>query len=212
MADQRRIWDISQPLGPNTPLWPGDTPFEDGARWTHGESSPVQVSWFRTTVHGGTHADAPWHYDPAGKTIDAVDLHPYLGRARLVDLRGCGPVVSADMLRPALHTPVERLLIRTFDAFPHDCWPTGFTAIDAAAITLAAAHGVTLIGTDAPSLDPQDSKTMAAHHAVRVADMRVLEGLVFDAVPAGEYELIALPLPLVGLDAAPVRAILRALG
>ena len=68
-----------------------------------------------------------------------------------------------------------------------------------------------MIGVDAPSLDPEDSKTMDAHHAVRDAGMRILEGLVLDDVPSGDYELIALPLKLVGLDASPVRAVLREL-
>jgi arylformamidase len=68
-----------------------------------------------------------------------------------------------------------------------------------------------LIGTDTPSLDPETSKTMDAHHALRRADMRVLEGLLLDHVPAGDYELIALPLALAGFDAAPVRAVLRTL-
>ena len=86
-----------------------------------------------------------------------------------------------------------------------------FAAISADAIAAIAAHGVVLIGTDAPSLDPQNSKTLDAHQVVKKNDMRVLEGLVLDDVPAGDYELIALPLKLAGLDASPVRAILRGL-
>ena len=66
-----------------------------------------------------------------------------------------------------------------------------------------------LIGIDSPSLDPEDSKTLDAHHAVAAADMRILEGLVLDDVPEGRYELIALPLKIAGADASPVRAILR---
>ena len=65
-----------------------------------------------------------------------------------------------------------------------------------------------LIGIDSPSLDPETSKTMDAHLAMP-ADMRILEGLVLDHVPPGDYELIALPLKLQGLDAAPLRAVLR---
>ena len=79
----------------------------------------------------------------------------------------------------------------------------------AATIALLAAHGVVLIGIDSPSLDPQESKTMDAHLAVKAAAMAILEGLVLDDIAAGDYELIALPLKLAGLDAAPVRAILR---
>ena len=209
--DQRQIIDISQRLGPQTPVWPGDTAVESGVRWDHSAESPVRVSWFRSSVHGGTHADAPLHYDPAGAAIDAVDLHAYLGRARVIDVRGCGALVTADRLRSSLDDPVERVLLKTFERFPHDCWPVNFAAVSPAAVDLLAAHGVVLIGTDAPSLDPETSKTMEAHQALRRAGMRVLEGLVLDHVAAGDYELIALPLALAGLDAAPVRAVLRPL-
>lgn len=68
-----------------------------------------------------------------------------------------------------------------------------------------------LIGVDTASLDPETSKTLDAHHAVQRRGLSILEGLVFDDVDAGDYELIALPLKLVGLDAAPVRAVLRTL-
>jgi hypothetical protein len=87
----------------------------------------------------------------------------------------------------------------------------GFPAIAPATIALLASKGVILVGTDAASLDPQDSKTLDAHHAVRRHGLAILEGVVLDAVPPGDYELIALPLKLAGMDASPVRAILRAL-
>jgi arylformamidase len=102
-------------------------------------------------------------------------------------------------------------LFRTYDRFPHDAWRGDFTAVSAAAIRHLAEQGVRLIGVDAPSLDPEDSKSMDAHHAVLEADMRILEGLVLDEVPPGDYELIALPLKLAGLDSSPVRAVLRTL-
>jgi arylformamidase len=106
---------------------------------------------------------------------------------------------------------VDRVLLRTFDSFPHDQWDSSFTAIAPETIRWLAAQGVRLIGTDAPSVDPQDSKTMDAHKAVLAADMRILEGLVLDEVPPGRYELIALPLKIVGGDAGLCRAILREL-
>lgn len=165
----------------------------------------------RLSTHHGTHGDAPFHYDPEGISIADVDVGAYIGPARVVDLRGCGTLVTAEMVRPALEGRVERLLLRTFDRFPHDRWVEEFAAISADAIASMAARGVVLIGTDAPSLDPQHSKTLDAHQAVRKNDMRILEGLVLDDVPAGDYELIALPLKLTGLDASPVRAILREL-
>jgi arylformamidase len=74
---------------------------------------------------------------------------------------------------------------------------------------LLAARNVLLVGIDSPSVDPETSKTLAAHHACRRADMRILENLVLAHVAPGDYELIALPLKLENLDASPVRAVLR---
>jgi arylformamidase len=207
----RRLWDISQTLRPGLPVWPGDTPFSRGVRWTLGEGSPVNVGCFETTVHAGAHADAPLHYQAGGASAAEVGLDAYIGSCALVDARGCGAAITLAFVQEELPAPPERVLFRTFERFPHHIWPPSFTAVDAGAIAFLAVKGVRLIGVDSPSLDPLDSKTMDAHLAVLAADMRVLEGLVLDDPPSGEYELIALPLKLAGLDASPVRAVLREL-
>jgi len=208
MSDSR-IWDISQTLGAGLPVWPGDTPFASGRRWSMGDGSPVTVSHFATTVHAGTHADAPLHYAVGAPSAADVPLGAYLGRCRLVDARGAGAAITRAFVERAVIDPPPRVLFRTYDVFPLEHWKADFTAVEAGAIARLAALGVRLIGVDSPSLDPQESKSMDAHLAVLAADMRVLEGLVLDGVPAGDYELIALPLKLAGLDASPVRAILR---
>jgi arylformamidase len=203
------LWDISQTLGPALPVWPGDTPFSGGRRWSQGPDSPVTVSHFATTVHAGTHADAPLHYSLGGASAAEVPLEAYVGPCRVIDARGQAPAISADFVVRTVLAPPPRVLFSTFDEFPHDRWPDVFTCIEADAVRALAALGVRLVGLDSPSLDPQGSKTMDAHRAVAAADMRVLEGLVLDAIPPGDYELIALPLKLAGLDASPVRAVLR---
>lgn len=205
-----RLWDISQPLRPGLPVWPGDTAFSAEATWTH-ETTPVHVSKITLSTHSGAHADAPRHYDPAGATAEALDLSRYLGPCRVVDARHAkGSVQRADVA-DALADPPARVLFRTFAAFPHAAWPSDFTALSAELIEGLADAGVTLVGTDAPSIDPETSKALAAHNAVRRRGLSILEGLVLDEVPFGDYELIALPLPLEGLDASPVRAVLREL-
>lgn len=173
------------------------------------EGSPVNVASVATTLHAGSHADAPLHYSDGAQSAADVDLTPYLGPCMVVDGRGAGPLLTEAFVRGAAPTPVPRMVFRTFERFPHDRWPASYTAVTPAAIDYLARRGVVLIGIDSPSLDPQDSRTMAAHKAVLAADMRVLEGLVLDDVPTGLYELIALPLKLAGLDASPVRAVLR---
>ena len=72
-------------------------------------------------------------------------------------------------------------------------------------------HGVRLVGIDTPSVDPFDAADLPAHRACGEHGIIILEGLVLRDVPAGLYELIALPLRLVGFEASPVRAVLRRL-
>ncbi len=207
----RRLWDISQTLRPGLPVWPGDRAFAHRRGLSMGEDSPVNVGGFETTVHAGSHVDAPLHYEAGGTSAGELPLHPYIGPCRLVDARSCGPIINRGFVEAALAAPPERVLFRTYERFPHNAWSSAFTAVEARAIEYLASRGVVLIGVDSPSLDPEKSKTMEAHLAVLAAGMRVLEGVVLDAVPPGDYELIALPLKLAGLDASPVRAVLREL-
>ena len=204
-----RLYDITQPISPQTPVWPGDVRFGHRPTWQIGPDCPVNVAQFAGSTHTGTHADAPLHYAAGAAPIDAVDLAAYLGPARVIDARHAAGAITLADIAAALDDPPPRILLRSFAHFPHDRWPERFAAIDAALIDHLAGLGCCLIGTDAPSIDPETSKTLDAHHAARRHDLRILEGLVLDAVPPGDYELIALPLPLVGLDASPVRAVLR---
>lgn len=204
------LWDISPTISADLPVWPGDTRFAASATWEIGNGCPVHVSRMTMTTHLGAHTDAPSHYDPAGLAIDAVGLAPYIGPCRVIHCIGVARVEPAHVA-PWLEAMPPRVLLRTYDKAPQRRWDEGFAAIAPATIELLAAHGVALIGTDAASLDPQDSKTLDAHHAVRTHGMAILEGVVLDEIAQGDYELIALPLKLAGMDASPVRAILRPL-
>lgn len=205
----RRIWDISQPLRPGLPVWPGDTAFRQAGTWQMGEGSPVNVSALTLSTHSGAHADAPLHYAKGAPDIGSVDLAPYLGECIVIDARSAGALILPRHL-PDL-AGARRVLFRTFDSFPHDKWVDETSAIAPETIDALAAADVRLVGLDGPSIDPQTSKTMDAHLAVLRHDIRVLEGLVLDAVLPGRYELIALPLAIIGGDASPVRAVLREL-
>ena len=204
------LWDISPTISGTLPVWPGDTRFAASATWEIGPGCPVHVSSMTMSTHLGAHADAPSHYDTAGLAIDAVSLAPYIGPCRVIHCIGVARVEAAD-IAPFLADVPPRVLLRTYASAPQHRWDPDFAAVSPAAIALLASKGVILIGTDCASLDAQTSKTLDAHHAVRAHHMAILEGVVLDAVPAGDYELIALPLKLAGMDASPVRAILRAL-
>ncbi|MEK7265495.1 MAG: arylformamidase [Pseudomonadota bacterium] len=207
------LLDISPALSSLTPFWPGDTPFSAEQTWAIGGECPVNVSKVTLSTHAGAHADAPLHYDPAGAPIDDVGLEPYIGPCTVVHVIGAGRFLTAGALAayagPRALAP--RVLLRFYESAPQDRWDAGFPSILAEAIHWLADRGVILIGVDTPSLDPQDSKLMDAHQAVRGRGLRILEGLILDRADEGDYELIAPPLKLKGLDAAPVRAVLRTL-
>lgn len=205
------LYDISQTLRNDLPVWPGDTKFDLRRTWAMGPGVPVNVSAFTLSTHSGSHADAPFHYDADGIAIDAVDPSIYLGPAQVVDARRAEGVVTSDHVLPQLQPGITRILIRTYNQAPQQTWDESFAAIAAALVEDVAAKGVRLIGVDTPSLDPQTSKTMEAHLAVARHGLAILEGLVLDAVPFGIYELIALPLKIAGADSSPVRAVLRSL-
>jgi arylformamidase len=205
----RRIRDISQPLVDTLPVWPGDTRFGLERTWILSEGCPVNVSRLTLSTHSGAHADAPLHYDASGLAISEVDLAPYLGRAQLISVIDGPDRIAAAEVMPRLTPGVRRVLLRTFDAFPHDSWPTRFRTPSSDLIDALGERGVRLIGIDGPSLDPEDAKDLVSHQALNRWAMAVLEGLVFDGTADGLYELIAAPLRLVGADASPVRALLR---
>jgi arylformamidase len=203
-----KLFDITHPLGPATTPWPEDTAFGIEQTVTIAAGAPVNVSRITLSPHNGTHADAPYHYDDAGLRMDEVPLAPFIGRARLVSLEGRPSIGAADLQGLNL-TGVERLLIRTGSCPDLSRFNPGFTYLEADAVDLMAQQGIKLVGTDAHSVDEATSKDLPAHLACGRAGMMILENLNLTAVPPGDYELIALPLRLVGADGSPIRAILR---
>ena len=206
-----KLWDITQRLGARTPLWPGEPALVVKRNVQLGPDCPVNIGEVTMPLHAGTHADAPVHYSDDGVDSAQVSLDPYIGPCVVADVRHAGERVQVSDCDWTVLEGVTRVLFRTYDSFPHEAWDEHFKAIAPAVIARLKEAGVILIGVDTPSLDPQNSKTMDAHHEVLKGDMRILEGLVLDDVEPGEYELIALPLPLEGADASPVRAVLREL-
>jgi len=168
----------------------------------------ITLSTLRATVHLGAHADAPSHYGRDAATIDERPLDLYLGPCRVVRIEAKrGARITPEMIPAGLRG--ERILVAT-GTFPDpQRWNADFAAFAPEAVDLLHERGARLVGIDTPSVDLQDAKELVAHARFLAHDMAILEGLVLDRVPEGEYELIALPLRLVGFDASPVRAILR---
>ena len=210
MRRMSMLWDISPPVHAGTPVFPGDTPFEQHWSWTIGADGPVNVATLRLSPHTGAHADAPLHYDPQGEPVGALALEPYLGRCRVIHAVGCAPLVRWEHLAHAVDATLPpRVLVRTYAQAPVDTWDPALAAFAPETVERLADLGVLLVGIDTASIDPADSKTLDSHQVIRRRDLRVLENLVLDEVPEGDYELIALPLKLTTADASPVRAVLR---
>ena len=207
----QRLWDISPPVHPASPVFPGDTPYQQQWAAQIAPGCPVNVSSLTLSPHVGAHADAPLHYDPQGAAIGAVSLAPYLGPCRVIHAIGKRPLVTWDDLAHAAEALPPRVLVRTYDRMPVDRWDGELAAFAPQAIEQLADLGVQLVGIDTASIDPADSKTLDSHQVIRRRGLRVLENLVLDDVPEGDYELIALPLKLTTADASPVRAVLRSL-
>jgi arylformamidase len=206
----KRLWYTSPSVAPGCPVFPGDSAFTLRWTWRIGPGCPVNVSALTMSPHTGSHADAPLHYDERGASIGEVPVQTYLGPCRVIHAIGARPLLGPDDLAPHLRHAPPRVLLRTYARSP-DGWDADFAAVAPAALDLLHAHGVQLVGIDTPSLDPEASKTLDSHQRVRAHGMAVLEGLALDDVPPGDYELIALPLKWRGIDASPVRAVLREL-
>lgn len=206
----KKLWDISPPISPAAPLFPGDEPYSQ--KWTTriGPGSPVNLTAITMSPHIGAHADAPLHYADDERAIGAVDLMPYLGPCRVFHAIGRGRLVRPEHLIPAIEGVPQRVLVRTCHKAPTE-WSDDFASFAPETIDWLASLGVKLVGIDSQSVDPADSKTLESHHRLLANDLRVLENLVLDDVPAGDYELIALPLKLSQACASPVRAVLREL-
>lgn len=183
----RRIWDITRPLAPGIPAWPGDRPFERAWTARLEDGAPANVGAIAMSTHVGTHVDAPFHLALTGATVDQVPLQACVG-----------PCVVIPLARLEDAAGHERVLVRAAGGAP-------------SLAQVAALNGLRLLGTDGASVDREDAIALAVHHALWRRGAVILEGLALDGVPDGTYELIALPLRLAGMDAAPVRALLREL-
>ena len=201
--------DISPLLRAGMGVFPGDAAFQTRQTFNIGPDCPVNVAEIAMSTHCGAHADAPLHYDPKGASIDQLDLADFIGPARVIDARGEGPLCDLDEIAGVLDDAPPRLLFRLMGRIDPMVWPTGFRALAPGVVEHLAVRGTRLIGVDVPSIDPEASKDLPSHMLCRAHDLRIIENLALADVAPGDYELIALPLKLSGLDAASVRAVLR---
>ncbi|CAM3830821.1 arylformamidase [Mesobacillus zeae] len=200
--------DISQPLCNDIAHWPGDTPYRYETAFTKEATGSVNIGKITTSLHTGTHVDAPFHFNDDGEKIIDLDIELYIGRARVIDVSYASRI-DASLLGGFSLDGAERLLLKT--AVPNNpgVFPERIPLLAADIAPFLAEKGVRLLGVDVPSVDPLDSKDMETHHALYENGIHILENIMLDDVEEGDYELIALPLPLKEADGSPVRAVIR---
>lgn len=202
--------DISVPMGPRTQEWPGDQPFSCGWTMTLSGGGTVNLSAITTSPHVGTHADAPLHVHDGWAASHELPLGAFAGRAIV-----CSVDSSIDTIEPGdlaslpSRGGIERLLLRTQCSVAGGGFPERWPVLSLEAVRMLLARGLRLLGVDTPSVDGRHSKTLDVHKALFGGGAFNLENLDLRAIEDGEYELIAYPVLLEGVDAAPVRAVLR---
>jgi arylformamidase len=205
-----KFLDITRALAADLAPWPGDTSFEYQLVGRIAEGSSVNLGRIITSLHSGTHADAFFHFEEAGRTIDRFEPDRYVGLAAVVDLtakfaHSLGEITIADL---ESHVRAPRLLLKTGAWSDSTKFPEAIPVLAPGVAKWMQERGVKLLGLDLPSVDAIDSKDLRNHHALAAADIAIVEGLDLSKAEAGAYSLAALPLKIVGGDGAPVRAIL----
>lgn len=205
-----RLRDISVVLGPGTPQWPGDTPYSCGWPSTIAAGNSVNVSSITTSPHVGTHADAPLHVRDGWPGTHELSLEAFFGPATVVDISSFSDEITIDMLdavSPELD--VERMLLRTNRSIAGSTFPEEWPTLSEACARTLLGRGLKLLGVDCPSVDARDSKSLPVHQMLFAGNASILENLDLRRIAPGDYDLIAFPLKIMALDAAPVRAVLR---
>src|SRR5438874_10835254 len=211
-----KIWDISRTLSNDLAEWPGDEPccFRLTRQKAKGES--VNLGAISMSVHNGTHADAQFHFDTNGESIEKAPLETYLGRATVVDLAQAfldskeKHLITIEDLRPSAEViaATSRVLVKTGRWSDSAVFPNQIPVIAADVPAWLQKNGVKLLGMDLPSVDEIDSKSLQNHHALARAGIAIVESLDLSDVGPGIYNFAALPLKIAGGDGAPMRAIL----
>jgi arylformamidase len=206
------IYDVTVTLRAGMPTWDGEPGPECRPIKQIGVGGePAQVSLLTLGTHTGTHVDAPSHFIPGGGTVETLPLDALVGPCRVVEVETRAHIEPTDLEPVAMGA--RRLLLKTASGHlwsePDFC--RDFVALSPESAAWLVARDVLLVGIDYLSIDPFEAEPAAAHLTLLGAGVVILEGLDLRGVPAGEYDLAALPLKVAGADGAPARVVLRPL-
>ena len=186
-----RYIDITVPVFPGMQTWPGDP----RVQFSEGPVARIEFG-----AHTGTHVDAPKHYLPHGRSVEQLDLNALCGPCEVLDVSG----MDCDAMSLALercHRP--RVLLKRAGG-------SDGATLSPEAAAIVSGKGICLIGTESMSIEALDGDG-SIHKSLLEHGIVILETVTLRYVEPGDYDLFALPLPLVGLDGAPCRAVLRTL-
>lgn len=199
------IYDVTQPLHPGMTVYPGD-PEVNFKKVLGIEGDGVEVHSVSLGTHTGTHIDAPSHLLKEGKTVDRIDPAVLVGSAGVHEIEDIGRIALENISGLKMG---RRVIIKTgFNI--NNGWITVYPHILPDAARFLASCRISLLGIDTPSVDPPGSNQ--CHRILLEAGIVIVENLKLEGVPPGKYELLCLPLPLVGVDGSPARVLLRKRG
>jgi len=205
------IYDVTVPITNSMPVWPGDPAVEltSKSHESRDKTHTVCVTNINMGSHTGTHIDAPFHMVDDGKKLEEISLEVFTGKASVLEILGTRSIGPAE-LAPFDLKGVERVLFKT-DNSEH--WNDGkfyeeFVYLEPEGAEMLVQQGVRLVGIDYLSIDKFRSPSHPSHFVLLKKDIPIIEGLNLNAVPAGQYTLVGLPLNLQCADGAPARVIL----
>jgi len=206
-----KIYDVTVAISNDLPVYPGDPPIEIIRTQALEKGDSARVSRLSFSTHIGTHIDPPSHFISDGISLDRVPLDVLIGQARVIDA-GAVRSIGRSLLERAELEGVTRLLFKTSNS---RFWREGggfredYVYLEPEAAELLVGRGVQLVGIDYLSIEEFNFDQPTTHWTLLGNNVVIVEGLDLSAVPAGDYELICLPLKIKDGDGGPARVVLR---
>ena len=204
-----RLFDVTRPLRPGMPTWPGEPGPELCAVKRIADGGPANVSRLTLGLHTGTHVDAPWHFLDDASTSESLPLSVLCGPARVVSIDDPRQIGVPELERAGL-AGATRVLFRTRNGglWNDDAFREDYVFIAPDAARWLVDRGVRLVGVDYLSVEDFHADSPRTHQVLLGAGVVIVEGLDLREPPPGEYELFCLPVKVVGGDGAPARVVL----
>jgi arylformamidase len=205
-----RIIDVTAPLSADLPTFPGDPRFHMEFSHKIAEGKPYNVAMVTMGVHSGTHVDAPYHFLADGATVESLPLEILMGKVRVVQVVSRDAIDVADVEALDLSDEIRVFFkTRMSGQLKSSVFQEDFVYLTPAAAARLVQAGIKLVGVDYLSVEKFQSPDFGAHHALLRAGVVIVEGLDLSEADPGEYDMVCLPLRIVGADGSPARVVLR---